>query len=75
MLNYNIYNIEAEEYRDLFLLLLLSILNNCSRKRKTWNLGYLADNVLPDQDRKVDVTKLYRTKIRQLYERKDFIKK
>lgn len=74
MLNYNIYNIEAEEYRYLFLLLLLSILNNCSRKRKTWNLGYLADNVLPDQDRKVDVIKLYRTKIRQLYERKDFIK-
>lgn len=74
MLNYNIYNIEAEKYRNLFLLLLLSILNNCSRKRKTWNLGYLADNVLPDQDRKVDVIKLYRTKIRQLYERKDFIK-
>ena len=74
MLNYNIYNIEAEKYRNLFLLLLLSILNNCSRKRKTFNLGYLADNVLPDQDRKVDVIKLYRTKIRQLYERKDFIK-
>ena len=74
MINYNIYNIEEIEYRELFLLILLSILNNCSRKRKTWNLGYLADNVLPDQDRKVDVIKLYKTKIKQLFERKDFIK-
>lgn len=74
MLNYNINMIEEEKYRDLFLLLLLSILNNCSRKRKTWNLGYLADNVLPDQDRKVDVIKLYKTKIKQLSERKDFVK-
>lgn len=74
MLNYNIYNIEKIEYRDLFLLILLSILNNCSRKRKTWNLGYLADNVLPDQDRKVDVIKLYKSKIKQLYDRKDFLK-
>lgn len=74
MLNYNIYNIEKTEYRDLFLLILLSILNNCARKRKTWNLGYLADNVLPNQDRNVDVIKLYKSKIKQLYGRKDFIK-
>ena len=74
MLNYNINLIDEIEYRELFLLLLLSILNNCSRKRKTWNLGYLADNVLPDQDRKVDVIKLYKSKINQLYDRKDFIK-
>lgn len=74
MINYNINKIEEVEYHDLFLLLLLSILNNCSRKRKTWNLGYLADNVLPDQDRKVDVIKLYRGKISQLFNRKDFIK-
>lgn len=74
MLNYNINKIDDVKYRELFLLILLSILNNCSRKRKTWNLGYLADNVLPDQDRRVDVIKLYITKINQLYDRKDFVK-
>lgn len=72
-LNFNINNIKEEKYRNLFKLILLSILNNCSRKRKTWNLGYLADNVLPDQDRIVDVIKLYKSKITQLYKRKDFL--
>lgn len=72
-INYNINNIDEEKYRNLFKLILLSILNNCSRKRKTWNLGYLADNVLPDQDRIVDVVKLYKSKIHQLYKREDFL--
>ena len=73
MLNYNISKVKDEKYRDLFYLIFLSILNNCSRKRKTWNLGYLADNCLPNLDRDVDVLKLYKQKIKLLYKRKDFL--
>ena len=73
-INYNISLIPDEKYRNLFFLILLSILNNCSRKRDTWNLGYLADNVLPNKDRNVDVIKLYKQKIKQLFLRKDFLK-
>jgi adenine-specific DNA methylase len=73
-INYKIESIKEENYRNLFLLILLSILNNCSRKRSTWNLGYIADNVLPNIDRKTDPLKLYKQKINQLYKRKDFIK-
>jgi len=72
-LNFKINSIADEKYRNLFLLILLSILNNCSRKRKTWNLGYIADNVLPNVDRNVDVLKLYEQKIKQLHKRKDFL--
>lgn len=74
MLNYNINKISEEKYRNLFYLILLSILNSCSRKRKTWNLGYLADNVLPDIDRDVDVLKIYKRKVKELFKRKDFLK-
>lgn len=74
MLNYNIINIEEEEYRNLFYLILLSILNNCSRRRKTWNLGYIADNCLPNMDRKVSPIKLYEKKINNLNTKKDIIK-
>lgn len=74
MINYNIQKMTDDKYKNLFLLILLSILNNCSRKRKTWNLGYLADNVLPNQDRKVNVLKLYSQKVKQLFERTDFLK-
>lgn len=73
MLNYNINEIKDLKYKELFLLILLSILNSCSRKRKTWNLGYLADNVLPNQDRNVDVLSLYKKKIDLLYKRSDFL--
>lgn len=74
MLNFNIKNIEEAEYRDLFYLILLSILNNCSRKRKTWNLGYIADNCLPNSDRHVDVLKLYKQRLKLLESRSDFLK-
>lgn len=74
MLNYNISKIEDEKYRNLFFLILLSILNSCSRKRKTWNLGYLADNVLPDMDRNINVYKIYERKVNELFKRKDFLK-
>lgn len=74
-LNYRIKKIKEKKYYSLFLLILLSILNNCSRKRKTWNLGYLADNVLPNTDVHIDVFKLYKSKIKQLYKRTDFLNK
>lgn len=75
MLNYNISAIKDEKYKNLFYLILLSILNSCSRKRQTWNLGYLADNVLPNKDRIVDPTKLYKQKITRFYKRSDILKK
>ena len=73
MLNYNIHTIEDVKYRELFFLILLSILNNCSRKRKTWNLGYLADNCLPNMDRNVNVINLYKSKLKLLEKRTDFL--
>ena len=73
ILNYRIKKIQEEKYRNLFLLILLSILNNCSRKRKTWNLGYLADNVLPNEDRNIDVMKAFENKLKQLFKRTDFL--
>ena len=73
-INRNIQNIKQIEYRDLFFLLLLSILNRCSRRRKTWNLGYLADNVSPNTDNHTDVLALYKAKIKLLYSRKDFVR-
>lgn len=74
MLNYNIQLITEKKYKELFFLILLSLLNNCSRKRKTWNLGYLADNCLPNMDREVNVIKLYEKKLKLLKNRRDFLK-
>lgn len=73
LLNYRINAITEEKYRNLFLLLFYSIINNCARRRKTWNLGYLADNVMPNEDKLADVFKLYRQKIKALYKRTDFL--
>lgn len=73
MLNFNIKSIQETEYRDLFYLILLSITNPCSRKRKTWNLGYIADNCLPDMDRKVNALNLYKQRLKLLIKRKDFV--
>lgn len=73
MLNFNISKIKEEKYRNLFFLLLLSTLNTCSRKRQTWNLGYIADNILPNMDRNISAINLYKAKIKQLTKRKDFL--
>lgn len=73
-LNYNISQISVEKYHNLFYLILLSCLSNCSRKRKTWNLGYIADNVLPDTDRNVDAIKVFKRKLTLLYKRTDWLK-
>lgn len=73
-LNYNISKIEDKKYYRLFYLILLSCLNNCSRKRKTWNLGYIADNVLPNMDRDVDPVVIYKRKLSLLYKRTDWLK-
>ncbi len=72
-LNYNISKIKDKKYYRLFYLILLSCLNNCSRKRKTWNLGYIADNVLPNMDRDVDPIKVYKRKLSLLYKRTDWL--
>lgn len=74
-LNYNINMIEDIKYKDLFLLILLSMLNSCARKRKTWNLGYLADNVMPNLDRNVDPIKLFKKKVNQVLKSEDILEK
>jgi SAM-dependent methyltransferase len=51
--------------RDYFYLVLLSILNNCSRRRATWNLGYIADNVMPNKDNFIDVRDVFISKVRK----------
>lgn len=73
-LNYNISKIKDEKYYNLFYLILLSCLNNCSRRRKTWNLGYIADNVLPNIDREVDAIKVFKRKLSLLYKRTDWLR-
>lgn len=72
-LNYNIRNIEEEKYKNLFLLIFLSIINNCARTRKTWNLGYLADNVMPNLDRHSDPIKLFSKKVEKLLKEGDIL--
>lgn len=74
-LNYNINKIEDIKYKDLFLLILLSMLNGCARKRKTWNLGYLADNVMPNLDRNTDPIKLFKKKVNQVLKSEDILEK
>lgn len=59
---FNINEIEEEKYRDLFILMFLGILNKTSRRRKTWNLGYIADNVMPNLDSKADPLKEFEKK-------------
>ena len=73
-LNYNINKIEEEKYKELFLLILLSMLNSCARKRKTWNLGYLADNVMPNLDRDTDPIKLFKKKVNEILKSEDILK-
>lgn len=74
-LNYNINNIKETKYKELFLLIFLSILNSCARRRKTWNLGYLADNVMPNLDRNADPIKLFNKKVKELLKSEDILTK
>lgn len=58
--------IKDEKYKDFFTLVFLSLLNKISNRRKTWNLGYIADNVLPNQDSKYCFKEEFNKKVMQL---------
>lgn len=45
-----IQNIKETQYKELFEVVLSSILNRVCNKRNTWNLGYLSDNILPNKE-------------------------
>lgn len=61
-INKKINSIKVEKYKNLFLLILLSILKNCSRNRETWNIGYIADNCLPNKDKNINVYNTFERK-------------
>lgn len=65
-------NIEENSYREFFLLCFLSISNKVSNRRKTWNIGYLADNVLPDLDSKFVAIDSFKQKVSKEIENIDF---
>lgn len=47
---YAIETIEEYKYKELFEVVISSILNRVCNKRNTWNLGYLSDNILPNKE-------------------------
>lgn len=53
-------------YRELFEVVLSSILNRVCNKRDTWNLGYLSDNILPNKASSLSVKKEFERKCRWL---------
>jgi len=66
-----ILQVDKESYRDLFKLCFLSLLNKISRRRKTWNLGYIADNVMPNMESKYTLKKEFIKKIQSLQNKQD----
>ncbi|WP_436876395.1 DNA methyltransferase [Mammaliicoccus sciuri] len=58
-------NIEEDTYKEFFQLCFLSIANKVSNRRKTWNIGYLADNVLPNMESKYIAIDSFRQKVKK----------
>ena len=65
---HSINSINKIEYRCIFLVLFSSILKTVSNKRKVWNNGYIADNVLPNVDYSGDVLNVFKNKFKQIRE-------
>ncbi|MCE4949900.1 MULTISPECIES: DNA methyltransferase [Staphylococcus] len=61
----SIDKIEEDAYRDFFLLCFLSIAKKVSNKRKTWNIGYIADNVLPNMESKLKALDCFKQKVQK----------
>ncbi len=57
-----ISKIKSNDYRNVFEVLLSSILKTVSNKRSIWNNGYIADNVLPNKKYTGDALKVFRNK-------------
>ncbi|PKE10249.1 DNA methyltransferase [Macrococcoides caseolyticum] len=60
---YCISLIKEENYKEFFLICFLSIASKVSNRRKTWNIGYIADNVLPNIESKYNAFTEYKKKI------------
>lgn len=64
-----IRKIEEETYRNLFEVVLSSLLNKVCNKRNTWNLGYLSDNILPDKETKISLRTEFEKNVLGYYRR------
>ncbi len=58
--------IDNAPYKELFEVILSSILNRVCNKRDTWNLGYLSDNILPNKESTLSVKKEFERKCKWL---------
>lgn len=67
-----ISEIEDIKYRNIFEVIFSSILKTVSNKRKTWNNGYIADNVLPDIEYNGNALQVFKNKVKKTI--KDFKK-
>ena len=63
---YSISLIEDENYKNIFEVLISSMLKTISNKRDVWNNGYIADNVLPNKEYKGDFKKVLINKYKSL---------
>lgn len=55
--------ITDDVYKNIFEVALSSILKTCCNKRKVWNNGYIADNVLPNIESKINLRNAFIKKI------------
>lgn len=67
---YLISKINDDKYKNIFEVIFSSILKTVSNKRKTWNNGYIADNVLPDIQYSGNVLMVFKRKVKKII--KDF---
>ena len=63
---YSVSKIEDENYKNIFDVLISSILKTVSNKREVWNNGYIADNVLPNKEYTGDYRKVLINKYKNL---------
>ncbi len=63
-----INSIYDENHKNIFKVLVSSIIKTVSNKRKVWNNGYIADNVLPNMEYKGDVIKVLKSRYKLMKE-------
>lgn len=61
--------IEDENIKNIYETAFSSILKRVSNKRKTWNNGYIADNVLPNTNFDGDVYRIFTNKIKEYHKK------
>ena len=67
-----IYNgiskIKKTDYKNVFEVILSSILKTCCNKRKVWNNVYIADNILPNINSKISIKKMFERKCKAYFQ-------